>query len=84
MRVPIATVSEVTKRFRKAADETSSVLSVADGRDLVEIYALWKQSSVGDNHTRMFQANHCKATDVKKNSPTSHCVGSSTAVKRRR
>jgi NAD(P)H-flavin reductase len=48
-------VSEAAKRFQKAVAETSGILSVAEGRDLAEIYALYKQASAGDNTTGV----HC-------------------------
>ncbi len=44
--------TEATKRYQTAIAETSGVLFVAEGQDLVEIYALFKQSSAGDNTTR--------------------------------
>lgn len=43
--------TEAIKRYQTAIAETSGVLSVAEGQDLVEIYALFKQSSAGDNTT---------------------------------
>jgi acyl-CoA-binding protein len=52
MSLSCADTSEATKRFQTAVAETSGILSVAEGQDLVEIYALYKQSSTGDNTTR--------------------------------
>lgn len=54
--------TEATKRYQTAIAETSSVLSVAEGQDLVEIYALFKQSSAGDNTTRTSRQAQALAT----------------------